>query len=140
MGDQRPFQGTGQRGRTERAREQGGHGDADLHRGQEPIGILRKLRRPLAALAPLPEPAHLALAQRHQGHLRPGEEPADEHYGQHNKDVPADLVHSSISDLRFRHGGAASPVDPASRMPRTVAAATVGGSAQSKRLRQDGAG
>src|SRR6266496_3514333 len=46
----------------------------------------------------------------------------------------------SIADLRIRHGRVASPVDPASRVPRTVAAATVGGSAQSKRPRQGGAG
>ena len=117
VGDQRRLQVAGQGGGAERAGEQGGHGDADLDRGQEPVGVLRKLRRPLAALAPLPDRAHLPLAQRDQGHFRPGEEPADEHDGQHDNDVPADLVHGLISDLRIRHGGAVPLLDPPAACP-----------------------
>jgi len=45
-----------------------------------------------------------------------------------------------ISDLRIRHGGAVPLSDPPSRVPRAVAVAAAGGSAQSKRPRQGDAG
>ena len=42
----------------------------------------------------------LALTQRDEGHLRAGEEPADEQNDQNDDDVPDDLVHGLIPDLR----------------------------------------
>ena len=70
--------------------DQRGQGDADLHRGQEPVRVLGQPGRPLAAPPALAQRADLPLAQRDQGHLRPGEEPADEHDEQDDDDVPAD--------------------------------------------------
>jgi hypothetical protein len=89
----------GQRGRAERAGQQGGDGDADLHGGQEPVGVLGQPGGALTALAPLHQRAHLAVTQRNKGHLGGGEETADQNYDQDDDDVPADVVHFVIPDL-----------------------------------------
>ena len=76
-----------------RAGRQGGHRDADLDGGQEPVRVMREPRRSLTALPALPERPHLALAQRHQCHLGGGEEAADENEGEDDQYVPADAIH-----------------------------------------------
>jgi hypothetical protein len=43
----------GQRRGAERGREEPGQRDADLHRGQEPVGVADQPAQPLAARAPL---------------------------------------------------------------------------------------
>ena len=97
--DQPGLQAAGQGGRAERAGQQGGQGDADLDGGQEPVRVLGQFRGPLPAFAPFRERPHLAVAQRHQGHLGGREEAADEHNDQDNKNVPADGIHVWIPDL-----------------------------------------
>ena len=88
------LQGSGQGGRAERAGQQGRQRHADLDRGQEQVGVLRQLGRPLAALAAPGQRPDLAVPQRDQRHLGGGEEAADEDDDQDNEDVPADGVHS----------------------------------------------
>jgi len=102
----------GQRRLADRAGQQGGQGDPDLHRGQEAVRVLGQPGGPLAAFAALREGTDLPLAQRDQGHLRRGEESADEHDEQDKHDVPADLVHVLIPDLRVSAAGGPAPPCP----------------------------
>ncbi len=81
---------------TERAGKQRRRGDPDLHGRQEAVRVLRQPGGALAAFAPLLERAHLALTQRHERHLRRGEESAEEHEGEHDGDIAADVAHGSI--------------------------------------------
>ena len=67
----------GQRHRAEGAGQQSRGGDADLHGGQEAVGVLHQPGDPLAAPAPLGQGAELALAQRHQRHLARDEDAFD---------------------------------------------------------------
>jgi hypothetical protein len=82
-----------QGGGAESTGEQGGDGYADLNRRQEPVRIVRKPGRALAAPAPFRERPDLALAQRHEGHLSGGEETSDENEGKDDQYIPADAVH-----------------------------------------------
>ena len=102
----------GQGGLADRPGQQGGEGDPDLHRGQEAVRVLGEPGGPLAAFAALHEGPDLPLAQRDQGHLRRGEESADEHDEQDKHDVPADLVHVLIPDLRVSATGGPAPPSP----------------------------
>jgi hypothetical protein len=97
---------------ADRAGQQGGQGDADLHRRQEPVRVLGEPGGPLAAPAALHEGTDLALAQRDQGHLRRREKAANEHDEQDEHDVPADLVHVLIPDLRVSATGGPAPPSP----------------------------
>ena len=67
--------------------------------GQEPVGVLSQLGRPLAALAAPGQRADLTLAERNQGHLGGGEEAPDKNYDQDKDDVPADAIHVWIPSL-----------------------------------------
>jgi len=74
-------------------REQGRDGHADLDSRQEPVGVLRQPRRPLAPLALPGQRAHLAVPKGNQGHLGGCEEAADKNDDQDNENVPADGIH-----------------------------------------------
>ena len=89
----------GQRVSAVGAGHQGGQGGADLHRGQEPVGVggqLGRLRSPTAALG---QRVNLALAQRDQGHLGRGEEPADSHDDEDDDDIQDDLAQAVTADF-----------------------------------------
>ena len=78
--------------------DQRGEGDADLHRRQEPVGVGRRAAPPSPRACPLGQRPHLALAQRDQGHLGGGEEPADGHDDKDDDNVQDDL-HVAIADF-----------------------------------------
>ena len=81
---------------TEAGRQEAGHRDAELHGGEETVGLGDEGGQLLPALAPLGlEPLHLAVAQRDQGDLGGREEAADEREQQHHAQVEQELVHRS---------------------------------------------
>jgi len=96
--DQPVAQQPGQRVGAVGAGDQRREGRADLHRRQEPVGVGGEPRRRRPAPAALGERPHLALAQRDQGHLRGGEEPADGHDDKNDDNVQDDL-HAAIADF-----------------------------------------
>src|SRR5215203_1958864 len=65
----------------------------DLHRRQEPVGIPRQLGNQSAPLATAGQLLNLAVAERHQRHLRGREHPADQDKQENHDDVEHGLAH-----------------------------------------------
>jgi hypothetical protein len=90
------LQGLSQRHRRRRRGQEPSQRDADLDRGQEPVGVAGQARHQRPGRRALLELLELALAQRHQGHLGAGEGGVDQHQHEHEPELQPETAHSEL--------------------------------------------
>ena len=96
---------------TEGRGQEAGQGDPDLDGGEEAVGVGVQGGDLLAAPAALGQRLDLALAQRHQRDLRPGEEAAEHEEEAHEQGIGERSVHGvpHVPGGSSRHAGLEQP-------------------------------